>query len=173
LPPPHHHTLFFFLLLLLCWWYWGLNSGPCVIYYLSQAPAPCPFSCFRYILNRALCLCLSQPVLYCDPPIYAPCVAGMIGHHTKLLVEMGSLDLFCLDSPWTVILLIFASPVARITGVSLCVLLPSLLEPWMLMVWFPLFAIWKIILASLHVHYLHGWEMRTIFSSVSHLVTCE
>jgi hypothetical protein len=50
-----------------------------------------------------------------------PAVAGMTGahHHAWLFsIDMGFQLLFCLGWPWTTILLISASQVARITGVS-------------------------------------------------------
>jgi hypothetical protein len=75
-------------------------------------------------LNKMSHLCTSWP----EPQslYYTTRVAGMTGldHHSQFfLVEMGAGVLgaslnFCLRWPWTTILRISASQVARITGVS-------------------------------------------------------
>jgi hypothetical protein len=56
---------------------------------------------------RALSL-QSRSTIWATPPV----------HFALVILEMGVLQTICLDWPWTVILLISASQVARITGVS-------------------------------------------------------
>jgi hypothetical protein len=50
-------------------------------------------------------------------PIYSSYVARMTGHHIQLIVEIRAPLSFCLDCPWTAILLVSASWITEIRGV--------------------------------------------------------
>jgi hypothetical protein len=53
-----------------------------------------------------------------DPPIYASLCSWAEWHHAHLLVEMGNLENFLPGLPWTIILPISTSWIARITSLS-------------------------------------------------------
>jgi hypothetical protein len=100
-------------------WTQGLALARQGLYHFSHSTNP---FCFNYYLNKVPCLYLGN--LDHSLPIYTFHIDGITGtHHSaqlfkKLLLLRGISQTFCPSWPQTMIFLISASWVARITGVS-------------------------------------------------------
>jgi hypothetical protein len=100
-------SLFFFFFF---FQYWGLDSGPWLLYHLSHVPSP---FCFSYSLDKvsnlrseSFYLCLTHRWDY------------RLYHHALLVGWDGGSLTFCPSWPQTMFLLISPSQVASITGVN-------------------------------------------------------
>jgi hypothetical protein len=71
-------------------------------------------------LNRISHLCFSRPGLWSSYSYFLHRWHDRCTSPCSVFIEMGSGELFCEVWPWTTILLISASRVARITEVSYC-----------------------------------------------------